>query len=128
MSGSSHGSLVLGFGPLLRLRDVGVHTSSHFSPIGTSVPAGPRTLRSGARVYMQSQGATSTDVQIDVSNLLPTGPFLPSRCPERPGHRAQYHYESYCLVPLDLKKKNPCMGSILWQNLKYPTFYKKGTV
>lgn len=129
MSGPSHGSLVLEFGPLLGLRDIGVYASSHFSPVRTSVPAGPQTLRSGARVYTQSQGTTSTDVQIDVSNLLlPTGPFLPSRCPGRPGHRAQYHHESYCLVPLDLKKKNPRMGSILWQNMKYPTFYKKGTV
>lgn len=33
LSGSSRGSLVLGFGPLCRLRGVGVSASSHVSPV-----------------------------------------------------------------------------------------------
>lgn len=118
-SGSSRGFLVLGFGPLLRLRDVGVYAWFHFSPVTASVPAGPRVLLPGGRVSMRSPGTISNDVQTDVSNpLLPTGLSLPSRHPRGPGHRVQYHHGVTSSCPR-FKEKKPSLYPVAEYEISY---------
>lgn len=103
------GSLVPGW--------LSVYALFHFSRV-TSSPAGSGALPSGDRVHLWSQ---------DVKEMFPM-PFFPKAWhPEGPA-RVPYHHGNYCLVPLDLKKKNPRMGSSQWQNMKYSTSYGRGTV